>query len=256
MGRARIRVRAAVKIGNFVPRPDMADDKHTPLNELAARIAEGIKRLDEGALDLDALGALCDDVRDLDERLVVLRHRAREERVRAPEKPTQAEATNGRPEPLPVDPRQMNIIQAIETEKKVPPAANAPSVAAGSAPETKSKRSGREPAFKLVPPPATTAAGAPPKTPATAKPTLADKLEHAPIKDLAKAIVISQKFWFINGLFGKDASAYDRAIKRMNAAGGLEEARTILRMEAEEHAKKPDEEALTALMDLLQRRFK
>jgi hypothetical protein len=43
---------------------------------------------------------------------------------------------------------------------------------------------------------------------------------------------------------------------QLNAAGGLEEARAIVRSEVEQRSKKkPNEEALAQLIDLVERRF-
>jgi hypothetical protein len=247
------------------------------LDDLIDRIGDRLAELNAGALDLERLEQLCDDARELNERLIVLRHRARVEKVR------------GRGGERPIDPRQINLIQAIEHEKEarrakrmekkltaeaaarqhdvaaepqspvIAAAAGAPPPEGPPGPIPPSKKVGksstqpREVPFRLVPP-APDRPSRPASTPAKA--TVADKLEHAPIADLAKAIVLSQKFWFINELFGRDASAYDKTIKRLNAAGGLEEALSILQEDVTGKQKKsPNDAALAELMDLIQRRF-
>lgn len=250
------------------------------LDDLIDRIADRLGELNAGALDLEKLEELCDDARELNERLIVLRHRARVEKVR------------GKGGERPIDPRQINLIQAIEHEKHMRRAkreekrraAEAAATAShglvaepGPAPPTPGPVTStvgvgtvdakpplpgpaggpreKEPPFRLMPPPPERPAR--PAIPSPGKITVAEKLEHAPITDLPKAIVLSQKFWFINEIFGKDASTYEKAIKRINTAGGLEEAFAILEGEMQGRMKKGlNEEALTELKELIQRRFK
>ena len=94
--------------------------------------------------------------------------------------------------------------------------------------------------------------------PAPAKgPSLAEKLEHAPIADLGKAITLSQKFLFLAELFGGQNTAYDQAIKTINGHASVAEAKAYLDNEVLANVKKaPDPDALASFMDLVERRFK
>ena len=232
-----------------------ASTAHTRMNELSARIAAGLIGLEKGDLDLEALDALCDDLRELNERMIVLRHAARVEHVRGESGLDAAAEVEGQPIEVPTpDPRQITLIEAIESEKKAKKErreqrVTATIIASEPAPNPiPAPAPAQQPLFKLMPP-------SPSPAPAK-KASLAQKLEHAPIADLQKVIVLSQKFWFINELFSKDASAYERTIKQLNTASGLEEARAIMRTEVEERSKKKlNEEAMAQLAELIERRF-
>ena len=69
------------------------------------------------------------------------------------------------------------------------------------------------------------------KEPADRPLTVADKMEHAPVADLRKAIALSQKFWFVAELFGGDRKRYEEAIDAINGMGSLEEAQSYMTTE-------------------------
>lgn len=60
------------------------------------------------------------------------------------------------------------------------------------------------------------------KQPAT---ELAEKLSHAPVPDLRKAIGINDRFLFISELFANDHQSYDQAIETLNSCTSWDEAR-------------------------------
>ncbi|SFV33463.1 hypothetical protein [Thermoflavifilum thermophilum] len=60
------------------------------------------------------------------------------------------------------------------------------------------------------------------KQPAT---ELAEKLSHAPVPDLRKAIGINDRFLFISELFANDYQSYDQAIETLNSCTSWDEAR-------------------------------
>ncbi len=104
------------------------------------------------------------------------------------------------------------------------------------------------------------AQAAPASAPAPAPtkgPSLAEKLEHAPIADIGKAITLSQKFLFLAELFGGRTEDYNKAIDTINGHKAFEEAKRYLDGEVLVHLKKaPDPEALASFLDLMERRFK
>ena len=227
-----------MNLDNFAPdhRPSMADEQGSArINALMASIGARLRELEGGELDLSGLDRLSEEARELYEQLVVLRHKAREAKVKG----DRAAATEAVSEPAPIrldvatpinDPRQITLIDAIENEKRV----------------KREKRAAAAAKPTIAEPVAVMKKTAP-----------AGNLEHPPIKDLAKAIAISEKFWFIAELFDKDATAYEQVIKRINTAGGLAEAKTIVDIEVLKKAKKkPAEEVTAAFMDLIERRFK
>ena len=228
-----------MKLGNFAPDPphDMPGDQgFVKIEELLAALAGRLRQLREGAMDLKGLETAAAEARELYERIVVLRHLARVQRSSEDRGAIGATLPAGVSEAAPIrletgpppDPRQITLIDAIENEKKT----------------RRGKKEKEMPVASPVVLPGS-------------KTSLAEKLEHAPIKDLHKAIAISQKFWFIAELFGKDASTYDAVVKRINSAGGLEEARSIVETEVLKKVKKtPGDEVMAAFMELVERRFK
>lgn len=230
------------------------------MSELMAALSEAERALNEGRLGLEGLESACGNARELYERLVVLRHKAREaalsgslgkttqpvrEEQLVPPPPAAKAAPVEQPEELPslrldtkppdISPRQTSLIEAIEeVQEDVPPAPKA------AAPETP-----------------TNAPKAAPAPPTTALPTtLAEKLEKAPVTDLAKAISLSHKFWFVAELFNGDRIGYEKTVTLLNGMGGRDEAVGYVEKEVVAKLKKPaDPEALATFMDLLQRRY-
>ena len=210
----------------------MSNDKpFRKINELVTALSAASKELGDGSLELDGLEMACADARELYERLVVLRHKARESAsaptnssgtlLREPEAPAQEQASvrlDTRPAADPAS-RQTSLIDAIASTERE---------------ETKPERkgSGRE------------------------APSLAEKLEKAAVDDLNKAISLSHKFWFVAELFNGDRAAYDKGVERLNNFKGLDEARDFLEKEVVGKLKVPaDPEALATFTDLVQRRY-
>lgn len=190
------------------------------LSDLLAALSTAGSHLDQGALDLDGLDTACQDARELYERLVVIRHKAREQRHGgAP--PEQATADPIRLDTRPsILPGQTSLIDAIAaTEQEEVPAPGAKRKK-----EPAAKARGQEPGIA--------------------------------VHDLAKAISMNHKFWFTAELFNGDRSAFEKAVDTLNGAGGREQAHAFVQAEVlAKLDKQPDEEALTAFMELLDRRF-
>lgn len=228
-------------------------------------VRNALRDLDAGKLDLDGLDRACADAQALYERLVVLRHKARESKLEGvpvlvrepppvlapPEMPSLRLDT--RPSDAPI--RQTSLIDAIaETETPASPSAPAAPVPAA----VKEVRN-VEP---VIPP--SPEGGSPPKVKpartaekAAKGPSLADKLESAPVADLHKAIALSQKFWFVAELFGGQRERYEKAIDAINSLKSAEDAQTFIDTEIVAKATRPPaEDALQALNELVARRFK
>lgn len=241
------------------------------MNELIRSLQQAMGRLGEGKLDLPELEQSTEDARALYERLVVLRHKAREAAVGA-SKPVAKETTGVRPatveeaiaevdvkasvirldtrpaEVPPVAVHQTSLIDAI-AETEVTPA-----------PAPKPAEEPAKPAEEAPKPPAPLKPKAPkpvqPKETPAQPISVADKMEHAPVADLRKAIALSQKFWFVAELFGGDRERYEKAIDAINAMDSMENAEAYMRTEVTAKLPKaPGEEVAATFMDLLQRRF-
>ncbi len=268
------------------------------MNELIRSLQQAIGRLGEGKLDLPELEQCTEDARALYERLVVLRHKARETAVGAG-RPVVAKPLGVRPatveeaiaeadvkesvirldtRPADAPPHQTSLIDAIAETETVPvpkPAVEVPKppappkpVAEAPAPPEPLKPVAEAPAPPEPPKPAAEAPAPPaPPKPKTSKAPLvkekqeqpisvADKMEHAPVADLRKAIALSQKFWFVAELFGGERDRYEKAIDAINAMGSKEEAEAYMRTEITgKLPKPPGEEVSATFTDLLQRRF-
>lgn len=229
------------------------------INDLVSALANADKGLNAGTLELEGLETACTDARELFERLVVLRHKARESAVEAEQKsagpsPVKAAAAPVEKEPadqprsaveepvpvrldtrpMDVNPRQTSLIEAIEsiaepvvTEKSPEPKRTAPEEAAAKTPVARPK----------------------------APPSVAEKLEKAAVADLGKAISLSHKFWFVAELFNGDRINYERSIEKLNAFTSLEQAETFVKEQVIDQLKKPaDPEAISTFTDLVKRR--
>lgn len=207
-------------------------------------LVEALRKAEEGLrggnLGLEALDRAADDAREFYERLVVLRHKAREQAqmkpmVKEPPAPEpKASAPEPAPEPTapsirldtkPPDARQTSLIEAIAEKEEEP-------VMKTAAEYLKE---------------ATTSKKAPE--------SVAEKMGKAHINELGKAISLSHKFWFTAELFGGDAKAYEAGIARIDAANDLENAQAFLDHELGKLKKAADPEALETFTELLQRRF-
>ncbi len=54
------------------------------------------------------------------------------------------------------------------------------------------------------------------------------RMQQSPIVNLADAVGINDKFYFIREVFGGDSHSYHEALTKLNSASGLKEAREIL----------------------------
>jgi len=229
---------------------------YTRINELVAALNAALLDMEQGRLGAQGLERTTEDARELYERLVVLRHKVREARaalsVKAaepPSAPMASEPEAPRPPrteaverpPMRLDtrsdmsPRQTSLIDAIAEHDEVPAV-----TLKGQDPEKPKVQAQAQ------------AAPAPAKVP-----SLAEKLEHAPIADLGKAITLSQKFLFLAELFGGQKEEYEKAISAINGHAFFAEAKQYLDAEVLTKLKKaPDPEALSSFMDLVERRFK
>ena len=219
----------------------MADDKgFRKMNELVAALVKAQHGLASGELDVAGLESACADARELYERLVVLRHKAREGELKGQAQKTSSDlpATTATPEQPsirldtrpPETPRQTSLIEAIEAteQAEVPPSVAQPVKVSTTPDGTSSKKTG----------------------------TLAERMEKASIPDLAKAISLSHKFWFVAEMFNGDRLAYEKSIEALNRMADHAAAKAFIDAEVIAKLKKPaDPEALSTFTELVQRRY-
>lgn len=234
-------------------------------------VRQALRDLDAGKLDLDGLDRASADAQALYERLIVLRHKAREAKrvadsappvakepppvIAPPELPSLRLDTR----PTEVAIRQTSLIDAI-AETETPPAPKAPVPPTAPSPPAPVKAVREDEPVKPPTSDGTTPPKVKPPKPVEKPvkgPSLADKLESAPVADLHKAIALSQKFWFVAELFGGQRERYEKAVDSINALRSVEEARTFIATEIIAKATRPPaEDALQAFTELVDRRFK
>lgn len=214
------------------------------IGDLVAALAQVEQRLSSGDVQREQLEAACADAQELFERLIVLRHKAREASLTGSPTPGTASAPRMRTEHG----------AAKEAEPAQPPNAERPlRLDTRPAPDTSSRQTSLIEAIahtesKL----AEADEGKGPK----GAPNVATQLERAPVTDLGRSISLSHKFWFVAELFNGDRIAYDKGIEKLNAMNGRAEAEAFVRTEVIARLKKPaDPEALTTFTDLVQRRY-
>jgi len=218
------------------------DNKYRKINEILLALTESERLLSAGALGLEGLESACGNARELFERLVVLRHKARESALKVSPTPV-IEASSAvvvpkveeveRPlrldtRPPEVSQRQTSLIDAIEAtqaEESIPeiifPASAEPKI--------------RKPASGS---------------------TIAEKMETASTADLSKIITLSHKFWFVAELFNGDRITYEKSIDKLNGFGDLKSAQAFVADEVVAKLKKPaDPEALSTFEELVKRRY-
>lgn len=234
--------------------------KFKRIQDLAATVLAGIDELNLGNLSIDQLELLTDNSRELYERLVVLRHKAYDQKVKGtPIENTEKkeEAANSFSIPFkietPVAPNQVNLIDAIEevtkqeetfskeeisevretpiVEKIIPPAA-ATNITNTSAAESLNDRLSK-------------AVGA--------VNTLAQKLEHTPIPDLKRAITLNQRFQFSKELFKGNNQDYEVAIDKLNSIN-RDEALNHLEQLKSKYSWNKESQVTLDFIDLIERR--
>lgn len=251
------------------------------MNGLIRSLQEAMGHLGEGKLGLEGLERCTQEAQALYERLVVLRHKAREAEVATGKKQTPAlpEAPEKVAEPAPTPtptirldtrppeppPQQTSLIDAIAETETAPvakptatPVAKASEPVKAEAPKTPKARAISEtPEPPAEPPKPPKASPAAPPVKKERPASMADKMEHAPVADLRKAIALSQKFWFVAELFGGERDRYEKAINAINGMAAQADAEAYVRDEiTAKLPTPPGEEVANTFMELIQRRFR
>lgn len=207
------------------------DKRYKRIQDLVKALIEAERALEKGSLNVAGLEQACDDARELYERLVVLRHKARE--GERPQPPAAALALAAEPPAAPPS----------KPKDEAPPKAPDPRPAPVIRLDTRSEirqTSLIDAIAETETPPARTRTEKPVKEPAVRHRSVADKLGQAPIPDLGKAIALSQKFWFVAELYGGDREAFEQGVEAINTASGGDEARRLVEEQLSRLKKAPD----------------
>lgn len=216
--------------------------EHKSIQELAASVKGHVDELSNGTLSLVEIEAVVDEMRDLYERLVVVRHGAYLEKgkEKTEKGSTYAEASvDEKVEDVPIEPPNDEFLSQepesptlfkLDTEQAIESSVAENQTSLIDQIEELDNGNGEE--------------------------SLAEKMEHNPIGDLRKAIGLNQKFWFIKELFNHDSEAYEAALDQFEKAESLDAAQTWF--DASIKSSLPDEHdvgAVEKFMELLERRF-
>ena len=199
---------------------------------LQKRVNEHLSMIIQGTCSMEEMDRLLTDLRELEERLIIIRYRAMEaisgKGDREEEKVNESEATVREPEidfsealeeevPLPdSDTNQISLIDSIEEISREV-----------SLNENHSEATG---------------------------PSLAEKLEEAAIPSIMKALSVNQKMGIVNQLFKGDDSQFKALIESLDSASDKDVA---LKLFAESEAGNADEEhpLVLDIKELIDRRF-
>ncbi|TXC78998.1 hypothetical protein [Luteibaculum oceani] len=254
------------------------------LEELVEKIEKSHKKLAKGKLNEPGLNEFISVVRELEERLLIMRFKAYEGVIEKGDNPEDKPS-------MAIDLRnQISLIDAIEEEVqkdkepvavKIEPAkAQAtPKEEKASVPEIKIETKTPEPKKQPEPPKPVEPVVAESKVvenQTAAKtvenierePSLNDrlseqrqgkslneKLKKAPIDDLKKAIGINQRYQFINELFKQNADHFNQVVDELNKCNSYKEALTIVKRDVAPNYKWNEEDNnVLAFMDLVERR--
>lgn len=234
--------------------------KFKRIQELANTVLAGIDELNLGNLSIDQLEILTDNSRELYERLVVLRHKAYDQKVKgtqsAPEQKVE-ETTNSFSIPFkietPVAPNQVSLIDAIEevtkqeevTAKVEPIIEREAPVVEKITPPMTSVNTANAVAAESLNDRLSKAVGA--------VNTLAQKLEHTPIPDLKRAITLNQRFQFSKELFKGNNQDYEVAIDKLNSIN-RDEALNHLEQLKSKYSWNNESQVTLDFIDLIERR--
>jgi hypothetical protein len=200
--------------------------KYKRLKEIISELKSQIETIDSGKLSREEIENAAELGRELYERLVVIRHKAYDHLVKGEDSsPTE-------PSPIPfkiaeakpeVSPNQISLIDAIQElapetlEEKTPePAAPVFKMPEVKQPENKPSQI-QTPIVKTGPTASAESIHERLSRDIPKKESLAEKIEHAPIADLKKAISINQRFQFSKELFKNNSQEYEVAIEKLNS---------------------------------------
>lgn len=252
----------------------MSEKKFLSMSQLSESIQERIKKLESGKLPSEELDSLTNDIRDLNDRMVILRYKALEKGIKVSVSEPAKEM-----KPL-VEAQVSHVVPEVKKEEKKEEV-SAPSFKFSTQVETKEEVKKEEPVKtstqqniqaaifdaghdtletkkevsineKMAQEKSTSIAE---KYASEQKFTLAEKLKMTRINDLRSAIGINQKFLFMNDLFEGENTAFNDAITRLNSCNNGDEAHQILNEYAQKYHWNHDGERVHQFTELIVRRY-
>ncbi len=238
----------------------MGIKSYNNINEILSDLDKKLSEINKGTLSLQGLDECLGLSRELYERLVVVRHKARELAV-TPEK-KKVENEYSAPVEKPVARKEL-IAKTEEPEQKEQPlfdfTMSEPLSESDATPVAVIEDN--VPTVKRVPR-ATKSVPA-----ADSEPSLNDsigtddsvslrkKLQSTPVKDLTKEIGIGKKFEYISLMFKGDGKAYAEAIEALNSCNGLDGAREKINAFSVSHEWNLEDKTVAKFIELVERRY-
>ena len=237
----------------------MGINSYQSMNELLAELDRKLNDMNKGNMSLQDLDKGLELVREIYERLVVVRHKARELAVAPAKKPANEYKA---PEVKPVAVQEVPAVVLAEEVKEEPafnfsfsaPVESAEPVEVDTVP-TVSKSVQR--VRKSLP-----------KAKENIEPTLKDKLateedsltlrkklQSTPVLDLTKEIGIGKKFEYISLMFKGDGKAYNVAISSLNSCSDLGQAKQLLNDFSTNHGWNLEDKTVVKFIELVERRY-
>jgi hypothetical protein len=236
----------------------MGINSYQSINELLAELDRKLTDLNKGNMSLKGLDEGLELVREIHERLIVVRHKARELAVAPAKKPANEYKA---PEAKPIVAKEAAPVEAKEEVKEQPafdftfsaPVETPEPVVVDAVPTvSKSVQRARKSVLKEK---------------ETAEPTLKDKftednattlrkkLQSKPVSDLTKEIGIGKKFEYISLMFKGNSKAYDEAISSLNSCSDLEQAQQLLGDFSAQHGWNLEDRTVAKFIELVERRY-
>jgi hypothetical protein len=200
------------------------------IKQLAEALHLSIDKLENGEMAVEQLEELVENSRELYERLIVLRFKSYECVVTPTEEevennpteesiPEDIQEVKKQPEPQPVSPNQISLIDAIQEQERMLSLND-----------------------KL-------------SNPEEQQVSLADRFKKSKIEDLRSAIGLNQKFLFMNDLFEGDNGKYNLALDELNNALSKEDALTKINTYRELYHWDEENKSCQIFIEIVERKF-
>ncbi len=229
------------------------DKVYRTIAALTAEIADRLDKVDKGTCSLSEMDHLLEDLRELEERIIIIRYKGME-RMRYPEPiqsapKTKAEEPYHAPElPLEIDPDPLEVEKAILTEHEL----------------HEDDNSGTEMIEEMVAPNQISLIDSIEEISQEAsvnerlhnknKKSVAQRLQSKPVDSVLRSLNLNQKMGLVNQLFAGDEVHFKAVLQEIDSASDLDAAKSIVnRLVTDEQ--REELSIVRELDSLIERRF-
>lgn len=249
--------------------------KYKSISEIVKRLSDDIEKLENGAMNVEELEGVLDDVRSLHERIAILQYLAVQPSVENKEEAKPSSFSFGVDQSMLDSLReptnQTNLLDAIEQEKEPGEELKMEFEEIVEEEEVEEEEVieevqkvevKQEPVIEeeVTPEIVNTDSDEPKSlndqfTGQKETESLAQKLGKKPIADLPDAIGLNQKFLFMNDLFEGENNLYKEAIKALNGFASYFEADEFMNVLSSRHNWDSTSKSVKDFVDLVERRY-